>query len=403
MRILLLSQTYPPRFGGVETVAHMLAVRLSARGHEVRVVSNRYPRTLPAREILSGIEVERPLFLEPSTKFLWNRRPDLWLGSLYHCPATDIRLQRLMKSYRPEIVNLHFPDAMIPFVLRLRRRHRFRLVVSLHGTEVEQFTVERARAGSLRAILREADAVTACSRYLLDLASAIEPCAASKGTAIYNAIDPGSFDDRTPYLHNRAYIFAWGRLTSRKGFHLLLEAFARIASYYPDIDLLIAGDGELRDSLVALADRLALGKRVSFLGMVSDAELTRLRKGCLFAVVSSTREAFGIVALETLAAGKPLLATRVPGMEEFLEHVLTLVKQESGSPGPPGQLPLVLVKPTVEGLMDGLRACLTAEWSVAGQHAITTTVLREFSWERMVDHYEDALTGQRRATAVSQR
>ena len=59
MRILLVPSTYHPILGGVQTVAHNLAQNLIKSGHEVQVVTNRYPRSLPAREIIDGIPVRR--------------------------------------------------------------------------------------------------------------------------------------------------------------------------------------------------------------------------------------------------------------------------------------------------------------------------------------------------------
>lgn len=391
MRILLLPQSYPPRLGGLEIVAETLATQLSRRGHAIRVVTNRYPRDLPAREVLEGIEVERMLFLPPRAKLLRRRRLDLWLASLIHGPATRWRLDRIVWQFRPHVVNVHFPDVMMVDVLRLRRRHSFRLVVSLHGNDVERFSRDGVGSAELCALLREADAVTACSRRLLELAYRLEPCIAGKGTPIYNGIHPQRFLGATAYRHERPYILAVGRLTYTKGIDLLIEAFARIAPSETADDLLIAGEGEAREEVMGLARRLGVDERVRFLGGVTPEAAVQLLKGCRFAVVPSRSEGFGLVALECLAAGKPLLATRVGGMAEFLEH---LRSSAAASGSDKDAMPLTLVDPTTAALTDGLRACLQAEWSVECQEALTATALREFSWDRVGERYEAVLTGQ---------
>jgi glycosyltransferase involved in cell wall biosynthesis len=240
-----------------------------------------------------------------------------------------------MRSFRPDVVNVHFPDHQIRFVLALHRRFKFRLVVSLHGHEVERVSdwnasKHSATARRLQSILREADAVTACSRHLLDQAVQVEPSIANKGHVIHNGIDPKRFIDRSSYVHPRPYAFAFGRLTYKKGFDMLLDAFAQAKSVAQEIDLIIAGEGEEHKALELRAQQLGLRSRVHFPGRATETEVIRLLNGSLFVVVPSRCEPFGIVALEALAAGKPVLATKTGGLAEFLTEfsngaVVTLV------------------------------------------------------------------------------
>jgi glycogen(starch) synthase len=272
---------------------------------------------------------------------------------LYYYPATLRYARRLLGAFRPDVVNVHFPDAQIPFVLRMRRERNFRLIVSLHGHEILRWfeathgPCDRARQ-QLVTVLKEADAVTACSRYLLDRAIELEPAVADKGHAIHNGIDLERFADKTPFAHGRPYVLAFGRLTYKKGFDLLLRAFARAASDRPGVDLVVAGDGEERAALETLAGDRDLAGRVLFTGRASPVEVVKLLNGCLLVVVPSRTEPFGIAALEALAAGKPVLATRVGGLPEFLGDGASL---ETGAR-------TMLVEPTVEGLTQGLRRWL---------------------------------------------
>jgi glycosyltransferase involved in cell wall biosynthesis len=252
----------------------------------------------------------------------------LWLASLYYAPTVRAWLSRLVRTFRPDVVNVHFPDGQIPFVLALRQKYKFRLVVSLHGHDVERFMAAEGQnrgadqdSRGLRAILREADAVTACSKYLLEEVCQLEPGVAAKGTFIYNGIDPARFQDKTPYRHPRPYILALGRLTRKKGFDLLLEALARTGPAAEGFDLILAGEGEERAALESLTLQRGLGNRVRFLGRASGEEVLQLLYGCRFVAVPSRAEPFGIVALEAQAAGKPVLATRVGGMAQFLTEI----------------------------------------------------------------------------------
>jgi glycosyltransferase involved in cell wall biosynthesis len=378
MRILLVPNTYHPILGGVQTATHNLAQNLLKSGHEVQVVTNRYPRSLPAREVIDGVSIRRLLFLSTSIDTLKRGRADLFLASFYVYPSSLYRLRNLMRRFRPDVVNVHFPDHQSRFVLALRRRFKFRLVVSLHGDEIERSVT----AGSLQSILRAADAVTACSQHLLDQAIRLAPAITTKAHVVHNGIDLNRFVDKNEHFHPRPYALAFGRLTHKKGFDLLLKAFAQSAAEEPDIDLIIAGEGEEQQALIQQARQLGLERRVHFRGQANPEEVVRLLNGCRFVVVPSRREPFGIVALEALAAGKPLLATRTGGLAEFLTRFgeTNNPSEQSRGPGPP----VLLVKPDAKDLAGGLRQiCELSRNDSRARYLISD----QYSWEHVARCY----------------
>ncbi len=308
-RILIFSSSYLPVIGGVQAVAHNLAKQLTLNGHEVRVVTNRYPVSLAPREAIDGVAVDRLLLLRPQSDQLRRSRPDLFLASLYYYPQSYWRLRNIFKEFRPDVINVHFPDHQIPLVLKLRREFDFRLVVSLHGHDVERaVNVHATRNGTnalptskrtrrqLRAILAQADAVTAVSGDLLNKATQFEPTISGKSQVINNGIDPTRFKDKESYQHPKPYILGLGRLVHKKGFDLLIQAFAE-CDFENKPDLIIAGSGEERDLLQAQVERLGLNERVHFFGEASSDEVVQLLNGSLSVVVPSRSEPFGIVAL----------------------------------------------------------------------------------------------------------
>jgi glycosyltransferase involved in cell wall biosynthesis len=383
MKILFVSASYLPVLGGLQTVTHTLARDNATRNQDVLVVANRFPRSLPRNETIDGIRVHRELFLIPHVRYLSQRRPDLLAGALLHYPLTLRNVHQIVERFQPDVVNVHFPDGQIPFVLNLRRHFRFRLVVSLHGHELLRWQETGSAstkatwsdgASALRSLLRDTDAVTACSRYLLNRAIELEPLIASKGTVVYNGIDPARFDDRTPHHRLRPYILAFGRLTYKKGFDLLLEAFARLAGRFPNLDLLLVGEGDERTTLEEQVQRLGIATRVEFHNRATQDGVVKLLNGCRLLVVPSREEPFGIVALEGLAAGKPVLATRVGGLPEVV-------------PVPPN----LLVEPSVEGLQHGLEAMLGA--TIPSTEDTNREVAQRFTWNRMFDAYRRVYAG----------
>ena len=391
-RILIVSNSYAPVVGGLQTVAHNLAKRLVEHGHEVRVITNRYPAAVSAKEVIDGVRVDRLLFLWPDVDQLRRLRPDLFGVSFFYGPKSQAKLRKVMRDFRPDVVNVHFPDHQIPFILKLRRQFAFRLVVSLHGHDVERLDTEPAvpdreerkpnsARAQLRSILSTADAITACSRHILDKAIQLESSVSGKGHVIYNGVDLARFSNKACYFRPRPYVLAFGRLTHQKGFDLLLQAFAKAGSANSSVDLVIAGEGEDRDQLKALADQLGFNQRIHFFGQASPEEIVQLLNGSLFVVVPSRHEAFGIVALEVLAAGKTLLATRTGGLAEFLSQV--------------GDSRVTLVEPTADGLTDGLRRLLIPMGNGSSVQARSTRVPEQFSWTNVAKLYEQVLVGDR--------
>ena len=114
-------------------------------------------------------------------------------------------------------------------------------------------------------------------------------------------------------------MLAVGRLVKQKGFDVLLEAMAILVKDPPfRCRLLIAGDGPERASLERLANDLGLADRVRFLGPTDRARIASLFRGAEAFVLPSRHEPFGIVNLEAMAAGVPVVATAVGGVPEFV-------------------------------------------------------------------------------------
>jgi glycosyltransferase involved in cell wall biosynthesis len=393
MRILLWTSSYPPVLGGLQTVVHALAVEFLKAGHEVRVITNRYPRSLPSKEVIDGVPVYRWLFLTPSMDDLRRKRLDLFLASFFVYPAVFFSIRRFFRNYRPDVVNVHFPDAQIPLVLKIRDERDFRLVVSMHGDEVERWfqTPQRGnrdhllnrprlkeppRVRELSRILRRADRVTVCSDYLLGKVSELEPAIIGKEKTIHNGVDLDRFRDRTPYAYRRRYIFSYGRLTYKKGFDMLLEAFAKVLQCVPDVDLILAGEGEENAALREQARHLNIEAHVFFYGRGTQEDIVRLLNGCELVVMPSRSDAFGIVALETMAAGKPLLATRVGGVPEF-----------AGGAGN------VLVEPSAEALFEAMKVWLYRQDALKELSEKNRQYAANYSWAVMMEKYLQLLKG----------
>jgi type III pantothenate kinase len=164
-----------------------------------------------------------------------------------------------------------------------------------------------------------------------------------------------------------------GSLMPKKGFDILIQAFALVRQRAPEARLTIAGEGPEGPRLLALARSLGIGAAVEFPGVVMGGAKADLFARARVFVSSSRREPFANANLEAMAEGKPVVATRVGGNVEMVEDEVNglLVEPED---------PEGLAKAILRLLEDRERA--GAMGRAARQRAET------FSWEGMVDGYE---------------
>lgn len=316
LNILLVVSSYLPNVGGLQTVTSNLARGLREQGHEVTVLAQRYPRTLPEREVISDVPVERLLFLEPRWSQLAQGRIDLFAAGLVYFPLTLLRLIWRLRRGQYDIVNLHFCGDPALFLLLAHRLFHFPFIVSLHGDDVQG--LRRRSAFDRRvfgATLREAEAVTACSQDLLNETPGIEGTTAGKARVIVNGVTLGDAAAEPA----QDYMLGVGRLMPKKGFDVLLNALARLRDRGKTTRLVLIGDGPEREHLEKQAGELALENLVEFRGSQTHSAVWQALCRAKLAAVPSRLEPFGMAALEALAAGKPVVASRVGGLIDVLD------------------------------------------------------------------------------------
>ena len=247
----------------------------------------------------------------------------------------DFRRESAMELRSADILDVHF--ALYGLLPSLVRPSRTSLVVHFHGPWAdESVAAGRGRDGRVailarraveRIVYRQATAHVSVShafRRLLIERYGIKPWDAH---VIHPGVDlerfsPGSRSESRERIGLSATSFVAvcaRRLVPRTGVGVLLEAWAdeRLPS---DRQLLIVGDGADREELSRTVDRLRLGERVRFLGRVDDVTLVNAYRAADVAVLPSLAlEGFGLVVLEALACGVPVVATRVGGLPEALD------------------------------------------------------------------------------------
>ena len=273
------------RFGGAERHFVDLAHALVDRGHQVQAIFDaRF--THASRLDAPGVRAD-PIVV----RF----RPD---------PLAGARITRLIREFRPHVVHAHLGRG-IRFAARSAGRCGVPLIATLH--------THRKRYHQ-----RDIDFFVTLNdpqRKVL-LAQGID---ARRITTIPNFSTFVPVDEIPPARAGTVRFVTLGRFdTHHKGFDVLLRALKRLRERGRDVDLVIAGDGPDRAKLEAMSRELGIDACVEFPGWVDDVSAL-LCRGDVF-VLSSRYEPFGIVLLEAMAHGLPIVTTRVEGPRQFLDE-----------------------------------------------------------------------------------
>lgn len=366
---LLVSSSYAPHFGGVEEVVARLAAGLAAQGTVPPVVTNRWPKDLAQEEQIDGITVMRRPFRTPTGGV---RKFGTWLiGSL----ATKRAIRHRARAAGCTVVNVHCVSSNAEYVLDVSKALDLPLVVSLHGelTGDDTGAYEQPRQRWLWAeLLDRAALVTAPSRYVLSTAEWVYgQSLVERGRVLRNGVEMPSGSEPE---QERLGVVAAGRFVHVKGFDLLLRAWARVAPDHSRQILTIAGDGPKRHELETLARDLGVSASVVFPGLLPRTELQARFRTAAAVVVPSREEALGLVALEAMAAGAPVVASDAGGLPELVRpgHTGTLVPRED-----------------VPALANGLGEVLHGGDSVSAVVGEARALAKALSWGVFVDGMHD--------------
>ncbi|MCA1688488.1 MAG: glycosyltransferase family 4 protein [Actinobacteria bacterium] len=302
VRLLLVVDSL--EMGGAERQVVDLAVALRRKGYEVVVACS-------VAGSLWGVLEEADIPVRPLLDRLAKRRFSV---------AYAWRLRRLLRSARFDLVHAHIYASVVAATIATSGTG-VPLVITEH-TEASWQTW-RARWVS-RWVYRRVERIIAVStpirRRLIERDGVHPDLITIVPNAVVSASETRS--DQPPELpaglRERPLVGVVSRLQPEKGVANFLKAAARVAPRFPEAHFVIAGDGPLRQELVALAEDLDLGSRVHFLGFRSDA--SALMGSLDVVVVPSLTEGSPLVTLEAMAAGVPVVASAVGGVPDQVRH-----------------------------------------------------------------------------------
>ncbi len=329
MRILHIGKFYPPFAGGIENFLADLLPALQQQGVAAAALVHDSPAQSPSSpRDEKGVTIYRA----PCH------------GRLLYAPISPtfpFWLHRAIRDFQPDLLHLHLPNTSAFWVLMVPAARRLPWVIHWHA-DVVASAIDRRLAWAYRLyrpfeqrLLAASSAIIATSPPYLDASAALTPWR-ERCHIIPLGLDPVRIAEPDPAVQERAEIWwgetrtpsplagegeggktasfrilAIGRLTYYKGHDILIQA----AAHLPDSRILIVGTGEYRQRLETLIHSLQLHDRVRLPGFQPEADLNALLASCDVLCLPSLErtEAFGLVLLEAMRFGKPVVVSDIPG------------------------------------------------------------------------------------------
>jgi glycosyltransferase involved in cell wall biosynthesis len=363
---------FPTMPGGLNRYVYELTHHLVAAGDRVDLCGLGLPEKSPNHQIkLTDLSsVDHPI---------WQR---LWLT----------RRNFLNRQIaRPDAINLHFALYSLPLIQVLPKG--VPITFTFHGPWALES--DREGANQLSVSIKkwvEQRVYSRCDRFIV-LSQAFGEILHQYYHIPWRKINiiPGGVDldrfqinlsreqarEQLNFPQNRPVLFTPRRLVHRMGIETLLKAIAQIKLKIPDVWLAIAGKGILRETLEHQATELGLTDNIKFLGFLPDEQLPIAYQAADLTVVpSQSLEGFGLIVLESLACGTPVLCTPVGGMPEILE---------------PFSPEFITESTEVEAIAQKLLALLTGEISMPSRSACRDYASTNFDWQKIAQQVRQFL------------
>jgi 1,2-diacylglycerol 3-alpha-glucosyltransferase len=323
MRIMIVTDMYPPMVGGVPTVTQGLAVDFANRGDQVWVVAPSYGQRDVHR-------LEHKVHVYRFSSFQWPTYEELRIPFLPILP-----FRRLLKKVDPDIIHIHSPVVLGNIAQIVAGSLRKPVIVTNHYLPINMSrslssdpllgkTITTVSYSYLVHFCNRCEYVTAPTMTALNLL--YEHGLRAPAQAISNGVDlkkfsPGDRDKRL-WQHfklpqDRPLILSVNRLSQEKRIDVLIDAVAKMTR---DAHLAIASTGPAEAGLRAQVEELNLKDKVSFLGYIHDTDLAPLYRLADVFAIPSEAELQSLATMEAMACGRPVVAADAYALPELVHH-----------------------------------------------------------------------------------
>lgn len=345
--VLVLASTFPRWKEDAEPpFVYELSSRLAA-GYNVTVLAPRSPGAAKQEVWEDGLRIVRYPYFIPRLELLayqggilakLRTQPAYYLLIPFFLLGQLLAILRLCHSQRFDVIHAHwiFPQGFLAIVAQKMLRQSSRIVVTSHGGDL--YGLRGSWLTKIKQwVLSQASSVTVVSQVMRrDLATLtngkIDCAVVSMGVALRQHFTPSPSVVRNPWQ-----LLFVGRLVEKKGLNVLLKALPLLRDKWPEIKLVIVGDGPERGRLESLACELGLVDMVTFVGRKSNDEtIDYYRKAGVFVMPSivaadGDQEGLGLVSIEAMGCGCPVVASDLAAIQDVVIDRVTGLLFSCGS------------------------------------------------------------------------
>lgn len=383
MKVLIISHMYPSSFNEISGIfVHEQVKALVAKGVEVQVISpvpwmpfpikylskkwKKYSE-IPIRARWDGVEVYYPRNITfPKSWFFVSSGKRMYLG------IKDL-VEKIYQEFQFDLIHAHvaLPDGYAG--MKIAQKYKKQLIVTIHGQDFQQTIFKSKKCKrNIEKVINYSKKTIVVSEKLKKIGKKYLEVNKYKIIVVPSGINMRDiYPEKNNNIHEhkeKKVILSVSHLIKTKGIDLNLIAIAKFKQKYPDIIYLIIGEGKEKKILEKLVNELNLQNIVIFIGEVSHHKVMKYMEGCDIFSLPSWNEAFGVVYIEAMAHGKPVIGCKGEGIEDFVED---------GKTG-------MLVKPKdVDSLVKALDFLLShpVEAQKIGKRA-GDLVLKHYTWEK---------------------
>jgi len=340
-KILMFGWEFPPyNSGGLGTaclgltralasenayIAFVLPRKVDLSVSFAKIIFAAAAKTEDEKKMISGYitSIEYSLLREKLGSFYGNTLLDE--VALYASKAKDIAL-----TENPDIIHAH---DWLSFPAGLEAKHATGkpLILHVHATEFDRTGgqgVNQDVYNIEKKTMNEADGIIAVSNFTKEKIVQHYGIIPSKITVVHNGIDEADYHVLPPQLEEikrdgkqKIVLFA-GRITIQKGPEYFVQAAKKVLEYYPNVLFVVSGSGDMQQQMMIEAASLGVGDKVIFTGWLRGDDLNSLYQAADLYVMPSVSEPFGIIPLESIVNGTPVIISKQTGVSEVLSHAL---------------------------------------------------------------------------------